>query len=96
MLDEKFSARERYTLESYLPQEARSSAKLGMHLNYNYSKDLYEIRTRLPGKPSEVLETIPREEIKSWTRTRETLNYVARRALKDQGYPAQMRTVKLS
>lgn len=66
----------------------RSAMPGGVQLKYNLKTAEYELYTNnLEG--GIFLKAIPRSEVLDWTRPKRVWNHTARRALRDQGLPAE-------
>lgn len=81
---EPYSEIERNYYQKHLPE--------GVRLDYSHAAKTYELKIRPQGsRLSVLLRRIKRETVINWTRPTQVLNYVARRALAEKGYPATFR-----
>ena len=79
-----FIAAERARLEKHVPDEVQ--------LRYYPSDQTYRL---VHIQDKKTLRTIPRREVLKWIHKETVVDHFARRALRDAGYPATMRTANM-
>lgn len=83
MIGAKYSKAERVFLEEGLPP--------GCYLDFDFSLGIYDIKHRVEGAThGKTIAKVSRRTIQQYYRPKQTLKYVAKRALKERGIPVEM------